>query len=157
MEREMQSNARSTPLQSPPLFQPQHSASPSSYRYFHRLHGEITWRLHGLGSRGVPESGEGGKGTKAHECVRWNSSDILPKVHQVWHSEIPQQLVSLHDLGRVVLYVEFCQERKNHAFLSGPTSSPEPPWPVITPSHRMTHPGVKSTDWPLSWLAGSVC
>lgn len=75
----------------------------TTYRYFHRLHGEVTWRLQSLGSGSIPEGGERCKSSKSHECVGRKGAHILPDVKQLWHSKIPEQFMDFHGTVLLVL------------------------------------------------------
>lgn len=81
---------------------------PPTYRYFHRLHGEVTGWLQSLRSRGVPESGERSEGSEAHECVGWKRTYVLPDVNQLWHPKIPEQFMDFHGSVLVIPQAEFC-------------------------------------------------
>lgn len=74
-----------------------------TYRYFHRLHGEVTWWLQGLRPGGIPEGGECCKSSEPHEGVGWKGTHVLPDVNQLWHSKIPEQLMDFHGSVLVVL------------------------------------------------------
>lgn len=89
-------------------------ASPCTYAHFHRLHGEVAWRLQGFGPRGVPESGEGCKSANAHERVARKSAEVLSEVTQLWHSEVLQQLVGFHRPGQGLSKRDSVGREKRH-------------------------------------------